>query len=317
MGMVVCVWVCVCVCAPALLLPTLRRVVPCCGTPSATRPVLRSPAGAPSCRPALQRPSRLRGAKPLAGTSPPLSPPPSTHLPHPGNPGTVITWQGDGGRFLGGPLLNASVWSAPASGGPYTYNVSSLAPWGFGSLAAGGLGQCVNHAAELFFNGTPQVLARYPNIDPVSGFAQFLYIEKVTGPLSYTVNSTRPLQVRRVGVSVCAGGGWGRGGEQRAEAGCAAAPAVGRETRLRCGRCWRAFHTMRRARPLPSCTFTASRSLVTHSVRLQRARLPQLSTPPPRWPSPDGRRQLVSYSSPTRAHLARSPSPSPPNTRRG
>lgn len=53
-----------------------------------------------------------------------------------------------------------------------------VAKYGFGALGSGGLGSCTDTAMELFYDMQPQVLARYPNINP-DGSWQWLEIVKV------------------------------------------------------------------------------------------------------------------------------------------
>lgn len=75
--------------------------------------------------------------------------------------GTTITWIAEGGPgsvlFMGGLVLDPQYWT-PSAGKPgvFQYDLGAtgydFATFGFGSLASGGLGQCVNNQAELFFN---------------------------------------------------------------------------------------------------------------------------------------------------------------------
>lgn len=117
--------------------------------------------------------------------------------------GTTITWIAEGGpgsvRFMGGLVLDPQYWT-PSAGKPgvFQYDLGAtgydFATFGFGSLASGGLGQCVNNQAELFFNSQPQTLARWPNIDPTTGYFNWVNINTVVNSSSFTVASTRPIQ---------------------------------------------------------------------------------------------------------------------------
>ena len=108
-----------------------------------------------------------------------------------GSPGSPVKWAAWPGapappRLLGGMAIPASAWSPAGAAAPTPGTLMAdlgaggvnVARWGLGSLAGNGLGQCVDTMAELFFNGTPQFLARYPNVDP-SGAWEWLGIEKV------------------------------------------------------------------------------------------------------------------------------------------
>uniref|UniRef100_A0A6B2L049 Right handed beta helix domain-containing protein n=1 Tax=Arcella intermedia TaxID=1963864 RepID=A0A6B2L049_9EUKA len=76
-----------------------------------------------------------------------------------------------------------------------TYNgsilVADLKPLGikdFGDYAPGSLGQCSHILTELFFNGQPQIRARYPNIK--DGFFQFDQLKAVTSPTEVQYSDT-------------------------------------------------------------------------------------------------------------------------------
>ncbi len=104
-----------------------------------------------------------------------------------GSPATWAAWPGaPPPRLLGGVAIPASAWApAGAAAAPGTLVAKlgadgvNVARWGLGSLAGGGLGQCSDTMAELFFNGSPQYLARFPNVDPSSGTWEWLGIERV------------------------------------------------------------------------------------------------------------------------------------------
>lgn len=111
---------------------------------------------------------------------------------------TPITWTaapGRAARVVGGLAVPAALW-APAPGRPGVF-VADLGPagldvarYGFGSLAAGGLGTCDETAMELFFGGAPAVLARYPNIAPNNTW-QWVNIASVIDPArAFVVNGT-------------------------------------------------------------------------------------------------------------------------------
>jgi hypothetical protein len=106
-----------------------------------------------------------------------------------GQPGAPVTWTAWPGaaapRLLGGVAVPASAWApapAPAVAGTLVADLSAggldVARFGFGALGSGGLGSCTDTAMELFYNLQPQVLARYPNINP-DGSWQWLEITKV------------------------------------------------------------------------------------------------------------------------------------------
>lgn len=115
-----------------------------------------------------------------------------------GTPAGRITYAAAPGarvRLLGGPEIPSSLWK------PYTGAIvqADLGPagldvarYGFGSLAAGGLGTCQDTGVELFWGGEPQTLARWPNISP-NGTWQWANIQTVTSPLAFTTNATRAL----------------------------------------------------------------------------------------------------------------------------
>lgn len=98
-------------------------------------------------------------------------------------------------RLMGGPSIPASAWR-PYKGsilqadlGPQGLN---LAQYGFGSLAAGGLGTCDDTGMEFFWNNTPMTLARWPNI-AANGTWQWANIATVDSALAFTTDSTRAL----------------------------------------------------------------------------------------------------------------------------
>lgn len=104
-------------------------------------------------------------------------------------PDAPITWTAWPGRaaprLLGGVAVPASAWSpAPAPAAPGTLMADlgpaglNVAQYGFGALAAGGLGTCSDTAMELFAGGAAQVLARYPNI-AADGTWRWIEVDKV------------------------------------------------------------------------------------------------------------------------------------------
>lgn len=100
-------------------------------------------------------------------------------------PGTV--------RFISGAPVTPTLWT---SNGGSTVSLdllaAGIAPYGYGRLGSGGLGQCTNNQMELFFGDTPMLLARYPNI-ATNGSWQYMTVAHVVTPLSFIVNDTRPL----------------------------------------------------------------------------------------------------------------------------
>jgi hypothetical protein len=102
-------------------------------------------------------------------------------------PVTWAAWPGATAapRLLGGVAVPASAWApapAPAAAGTLVADLGAagldVAKFGFGALSAGGLGSCTDTAMEFFYAGQPQVLARYPNVNP-DGSWPWLEIVKV------------------------------------------------------------------------------------------------------------------------------------------
>lgn len=63
----------------------------------------------------------------------------------------------------------------------------------YGSLKPNGLGQCTNNMLEVFYNGEPLSLARYPNIDPHTGYSQWMNIVDVIdnkASFSYSISDS-------------------------------------------------------------------------------------------------------------------------------
>lgn len=112
-------------------------------------------------------------------------------------PITYVSLDGPGSvKLVAGARLDASLWT-PFQGPIYKLDLAAagLAQWGFGALSSGGLGQCTNDRAELFFGGVPMTLARYPNV-PLGerpSAAAFLHVGEVLTPSSFTINNTRLL----------------------------------------------------------------------------------------------------------------------------
>lgn len=82
------------------------------------------------------------------------------------SPVTYSAYAGPGSvRLIAGAPLNPSAW-VPFKGPIVQLDLAAagLASWGFGALTSGGLGQCTNDRAELFFGGAAMTLARYPNV---------------------------------------------------------------------------------------------------------------------------------------------------------
>ena len=116
------------------------------------------------------------------------------------SPVTYSAYAGPGSvRLIAGAPLDPSAW-VPFKGPIVQLDLAAagLASWGLGALTSGGLGQCTNDRAELFFGGAAMTLARYPNV-PLGqrpSKASFLNAGAV-GPgnpaLSFTINNARLL----------------------------------------------------------------------------------------------------------------------------
>lgn len=113
----------------------------------------------------------------------------------------VITSQDSGVNFIGakggdmptlsaGVQLNADGFSLDEETGFLMYdltqqvNISSL-----GDLASGQLGNCANNKAEIFINGEPLWLARYPNVDDDTGLWVFNNITSICDTSSPCLDS--------------------------------------------------------------------------------------------------------------------------------
>lgn len=97
-------------------------------------------------------------------------------------------------RLLAGMKVPPSVWRATATSGLFVADLGpaglDLARYGFGQPSAGG---CEGTALELFYEGVPGVLARYPNVAP-DGTPQWLNVGGVVNPdLAFTTKDTRVL----------------------------------------------------------------------------------------------------------------------------
>ena len=102
-------------------------------------------------------------------------------------------------RLLGGVAVPAAAWapapaSSPAAPGTLVADLGpaglNVARFGLGALGAGGLGSCTDTAMELFADGVPQWLARYPNIAE-DGTWEWIEINKVESSTSqYLINGT-------------------------------------------------------------------------------------------------------------------------------
>jgi len=60
-----------------------------------------------------------------------------------------------------------------------------------GELESGELNDCANNKLELFVDGEPMDLARYPNFNS-QGYPQFMRIQKKIDDNTFTYNGTRP-----------------------------------------------------------------------------------------------------------------------------
>lgn len=94
--------------------------------------------------------------------------------------------------------------------GGYKINPSLFKPWNdhteifvapidqaagdLGGLQSGALGTCSNSKAEVFFDGEPLILARYPNIDAQSGKWQWEKIRNVTSATTFVFHGNRPIE---------------------------------------------------------------------------------------------------------------------------
>ena len=116
-------------------------------------------------------------------------------------PVTWAAWPGAAAapRLLGGVAVPPAAWApapagCPAAPGTLVADLGAsglnVARFGFGALASGGLGSCVDTAMELFVDGVPQWLARYPNIAP-DGTWEWIEINRVDSATSrYQINGT-------------------------------------------------------------------------------------------------------------------------------
>ena len=66
--------------------------------------------------------------------------------------------------FSAGAALDPTQFK-PYSGNILQYDLKAAGITDYGELSWGGLGTCTNNKAELFVDGLPQVLARWPNIN--------------------------------------------------------------------------------------------------------------------------------------------------------
>ena len=93
--------------------------------------------------------------------------------------------------ITGGLELSASGWYTPtyvanlpsaAAGNVVAYNLSEadFGSEGYGHFFNGGLGACQQTQVELFFDGTPMTIARYPNVQVGGGpWMNWLYVDQV------------------------------------------------------------------------------------------------------------------------------------------
>ena len=134
----------------------------------------------------------------------------------PGAPVTWAAWPGASARLLGGVAIPAAAWAPAGAAAPVPGTLMAdlgaggvdAAKWGLGSLAGGGLGQCVDTMAELFFNGAPQYLARFPNVDPSSGAWEWLEISRVMDKENtFVVNGTGAEHALQWGSAASSPGG--------------------------------------------------------------------------------------------------------------
>lgn len=86
-------------------------------------------------------------------------------------------------RILAGAKIPSSAWKETGQAGTYEVDLGpsglDVAQYGFGSLAAGGMGTCTDSLMEFFWNGNAQIIARWPNINSANGSWQFVQIVTV------------------------------------------------------------------------------------------------------------------------------------------
>ena len=69
-------------------------------------------------------------------------------------------------------------------------NLSSLGITDIGSMITGGLIDCQHNKLQLFYNGEPQILARYPNIDYSTGLYEYTLITEALNDTTFKYINT-------------------------------------------------------------------------------------------------------------------------------
>eukprot|EP00009_Paramoeba_aestuarina_P004733 CAMPEP_0201506808 /NCGR_PEP_ID=MMETSP0161_2-20130828/656_1 /ASSEMBLY_ACC=CAM_ASM_000251 /TAXON_ID=180227 /ORGANISM="Neoparamoeba aestuarina, Strain SoJaBio B1-5/56/2" /LENGTH=427 /DNA_ID=CAMNT_0047901011 /DNA_START=52 /DNA_END=1332 /DNA_ORIENTATION=- len=86
-----------------------------------------------------------------------------------GSPIVYRSYSGEHAIITGAYRVSPDQWTPSSTMNVWTLNLVDIFGNGilgtFGDLESGGLGTCANNKLELFYNGYPMVLARYPNID--------------------------------------------------------------------------------------------------------------------------------------------------------
>jgi len=109
-----------------------------------------------------------------------------------GSPITYTAYQKEKVRLLAGQLIPSNSFSPVQPGSNIlSTDLKKFGITSYGELASGGLGECRQNQAEVFFNSQPLTIARYPNI-AADGIWQFIFISKVIDQTSITYNGTRP-----------------------------------------------------------------------------------------------------------------------------
>ena len=118
-----------------------------------------------------------------------------------GTQAAPITWTGNPdadqppARLLAGAPIMADLWK-PSTWRAGVFEVDlgatglDVAKYGYGSLRAGGLGDCKQTIMELFWNSSAMTIARYPSV-LANGTWQWLNIDKVEDKESaFAINGT-------------------------------------------------------------------------------------------------------------------------------
>jgi len=105
--------------------------------------------------------------------------------------------EGEGGgkavRVRGGYRIHPSLFRPWSEDGKILVAPIDKAVGDLGKIRSGGLNDCANSKAEVFFDGQPLILARYPNVDPRTGRWRWDAIKNVTSENTFTFSGDRPL----------------------------------------------------------------------------------------------------------------------------